>query len=102
MGRIHQVLHMPTRCLPLSELVTFSQEKFAFCPERMEFVGHDVCSNGNRPAMSKRALLEHWPTFVTALDIAYFIGYLIFYSIYIPYFEQPTCHQQGRNGHCHF
>jgi len=54
----------------------------------MEFVGHDVCLNGNHPVMSKRALLEHWPAFMTARDTASFIGYLLFYSIYIPYFDQ--------------
>ena len=72
----------------LSQNLSLSLKKSFFCPERMEFVGHDVCSNGNRPAMSKRALLDHWPAFVTARDVASFIGYLIFYSIYIPYFEQ--------------
>ena len=54
----------------------------------MEFVGHDVCANGNCPAMSKYALMEHWPAFVTARDIASFVGFLNFYSCYTPCFEQ--------------
>ena len=54
----------------------------------MEFFGHDVCASGNRPAISKHALMEHWPPFVTARDIASFVGFLNFYSCYIPCFEQ--------------
>jgi len=49
----------------LSQNLSLSLKKNFFCPERMEFVGHDVCPNGNRPIVSKRALLEHWPAFVT-------------------------------------
>ena len=54
----------------------------------MEFVGHDVSENGNRPAMSKHALMEQWPAFVIARDISSFIGFINFYSAYIPCFEQ--------------
>ena len=39
----------------LSQNLSLSLKKCLFCPERMEFVGHDVCENGNRPAQSK-----HW------------------------------------------
>jgi hypothetical protein len=54
----------------------------------MEFVGHDVCSNGNRPAMSKHSLMTHWPAFVTARDVLSFVGFINFYSAYVPCFEQ--------------
>ena len=32
--------------------------------------------------------MEHWPSFITACDAASFVGFLNFYHIYIPYFEQ--------------
>ena len=73
--------------MPVSKPFLIFEKEF-FCPDRMEFVGHDVCANGNRPAMSKHALMEHWPAFVTARDIASYVGFLIFYSCYIPCFEQ--------------
>ena len=61
----------------------------------MEFVGHDVCVDGNRPAMSKHTLLKAWPTFKLARDIASFLGFLNFYSSYIPYFEQRVAPLRG-------
>ena len=72
----------------LSQNLSLSLKKCLFCPERMEFVGQDVCENGNRPAQSKRGLLETWPKFEVARDVASFLGFLNFYSMYIPYFEQ--------------
>ena len=59
-----------------------------FCPEQMEFVGHDMCTDGNRPAQSKHSLLKTWPSFKVARDIHSFLGFLIFYNSYIPNFEQ--------------
>ena len=72
----------------LSQNLSLSLKKSFFCPARMEFVGHDVCENGNRPAMSKHALMKHWPAFVIARDVASFVGFMNFYSMYIPCFEQ--------------
>ncbi len=43
----------------ISQNLSLSLKKSFFCPDRMEFVGHDVCSNGNRPAMSKHSLMTH-------------------------------------------
>jgi len=54
----------------------------------MECAGHDVCINGNRPAQSKHSLLKTWPNFRVARDISSFLGFMNFYSSYIPYFEQ--------------
>ncbi len=56
-------------------------------PKRFEFVGIDVCSSGNRPAMSKHQLLEHWPPPETICDVAKFVGFAQFYSKFIPNFE---------------
>ncbi len=54
----------------------------------MEFIGIEVCNNGNCLPMSKHELLTHWPAFTKARDIASFIGLLNFYSCFVPYFEQ--------------
>ena len=40
----------------MSQNLSLSLKKCLFCPERMEFVGHDVCTDGNRPAQSKHSL----------------------------------------------
>ena len=54
----------------------------------MEFVGHDVCIDGNRPAHSKHTFLKTWPPFKMARDIHSFLGFMNFCNSYIPYFEQ--------------
>ena len=35
-------------------------KKCAFFPSKVEFVGHDLTQEGNMPAESKDALLNHW------------------------------------------
>ena len=75
----------------LSQNLTLSLKKSCLCPDRMDFFGQGICVNGNCPAMSKHALIalmEHWPSFVTIRDVVSFVGFLNFYSIYIPCFEQ--------------
>ncbi len=52
-----------------------------------EFVGIDVCANGNRPAQSKHTLLKTWPAPETVRDVAKFIGFAQFYSDFIHNFE---------------
>ena len=62
--------------------------------KRFKFVGIDVCSDGNHPAMSKHQLLEHWPQPETVRDVAKIIGFAQFYSKFIPQFElwiAPLC-----------
>ena len=54
---------------------------------RFEFVGNDVCPEGNRPAQSKHQLLESWPQPEIVRDVAKFIGFAQFYSKYIHHFE---------------
>jgi hypothetical protein len=56
-------------------------------PLRFEFVGIDVCADGNRPAESKHTLLKTWPAPETVCDIAKFIGFAPFYSRFIHNFE---------------
>lgn len=68
----------------MAQNLSLSLKKSFFFPDRVEFVGHDVCTNGNRPAMSKHALLKAWPKFITVRDVAGFVGFINFYSPYIP------------------
>jgi hypothetical protein len=45
-----------------------------------EFVGVDVCDDGNRPAQSKHSLIKTWPAPEFVRDIAKLIGFAQFYS----------------------
>ncbi len=56
-------------------------------PKRFEFVGIIVCSDGNRPTMSKHQLLKHWPQPEIIRDVAKIVGFAQFYSKFIPQFE---------------
>ena len=42
----------------MSQNLSLLLKKCLFCPERIEFAGHDVCENGNQPAQSKHDLLR--------------------------------------------
>ena len=72
----------------LSQNLSLSLKKSFFFPHRMEFVGVDVCDDGNRPAMSKHELVKHWPAFVTVRDVSSFVGFMNFYANWIPLFAQ--------------
>jgi hypothetical protein len=61
--------------------------KSHFFPRRFEFIGIDVCPKGNRPAKSKHQLLETWPAPQLVRDVAKFLGFVQFYSSFIPNFE---------------
>ena len=67
--------------------LSLSLKKSHFFPARIEFVGIDVCTDGNRPAMSKFQLIKRWPQPIIVRDIAKFVGFGQFYSRFIPYFE---------------
>ena len=41
--------------------LSLSLKKTQMFKKRFEFVGIDVSPDGNRPAMSKHQLIEHWP-----------------------------------------
>jgi hypothetical protein len=63
-------------------------------PKRFEFVGIDICLDGNCPVMSKHQLLEHWPQPDIVRDVARIVGFVQFYSKFIPQFElqiAPLC-----------
>jgi hypothetical protein len=70
-----------------SQKLSLSLKKSSIFPKRVEFVGIDVCPDGNRPAMSKHQLLTHWPTPVVVRNVAKSVGFLQFYSQFIPNFK---------------
>jgi hypothetical protein len=60
----------------------------------LEFIGIDVLPDGNCPVMSKHELLKHWPIPKFVWDVASFVGFLQFYSKFIPNFKirvEPLC-----------
>jgi hypothetical protein len=68
--------------------------KISFFPNRFEFIGIDVCKDGNRPAQSKHGLLKSWPAPELVHDVAKLIGFVQFYSRFIPNFKiraEPLC-----------
>jgi hypothetical protein len=58
--------------------VSLSLKKSLFFPQRSEFVGIDVCDDGNRPAQTKFQLLKTWPAFISVRCIASFVGLINF------------------------
>ena len=67
--------------------LSLSLPKSVFFPKRFEFVGVDIAEQGNFPARSKHQLLEAWPKPVNVRDVLSLIGFGMFYSRWIPYFE---------------
>jgi hypothetical protein len=62
-------------------------EKEPLFPKRLEFVSIDISPDGNRPVMSKHELLKHWHIPEYVQDVAGFVGFLQFYSKFIPHFK---------------
>jgi hypothetical protein len=56
-------------------------------PKHFDFVGINVCLDGNHPATSKHQLLKHWHQPEIVRDVAKLVGFAQFYSKYIPQFE---------------
>jgi hypothetical protein len=70
-----------------SYCLSLSLRKSFIFPKRFEFVGNDVSPDGNWPAQTKHQLLESWPKPEIVWDMAKFIGFVQFYSVYIHHFE---------------
>jgi hypothetical protein len=66
--------------------LSWKLKKCAFFPIKVEFGGH-LTQEGNMPAESKDALLNHWPHPITVRDVSSFLGFSNLYSRYIPHFE---------------
>jgi hypothetical protein len=75
-------------CVCQYQNLSLSLKKSHIFPKRFEFIGIDVSPDGNRPAMSKHSLLYHWPAPELVWDVAKFVGFAQFYSLFIPQFEQ--------------
>ena len=78
----------------LAYRLSLSLLKSHIFPKCAEFVRIDVCSDGNRPTMSKHQLLKHWPQPENVHDVAKIVGFEQFYSKFIPQFEiriAPLC-----------
>ena len=67
--------------------LTLKLKKCQWFPNEVEFVGVDVSTKGNSPAKSKFEYLKTWKTPKTPRDIMSFIGFGMFYSRWIPFFE---------------
>ena len=67
--------------------LTLKLKKCQWFPSKVEFVGVDVSTQGNQPAESKYKMLNAWPIPKTPRNIMSFLGFGIFYSRWIPYFE---------------
>jgi hypothetical protein len=68
-------------------LLSLSLKKSLIFPKRFEFVGNDVCPDGNCPAQSKHDLLSTWPKPEIVHDVTKFIEFVQFYSIYLHHFK---------------
>jgi hypothetical protein len=67
--------------------LSLSLKKSWIFSKRFEFVGISICPDGNRPAMSKHQLIQHWPQPEFFRDVAKIVGFAQFYSKFIPKFE---------------
>jgi hypothetical protein len=67
--------------------LSLSLKKLHIFFKQFEFVGINVCQDGDCPAMSKHQLLQHWPTPFTMREVSKLVGFMHFYSRFIPHFE---------------
>ena len=92
------VNHSPTIDIPLLYMecqlrvcrayrLSLSLKKSHIFPQCFEFVCNDVSPDGNRPAQTKYQFLVSWPHPEIVWDIAKFIGFAQFYSVYIHHFK---------------
>ncbi len=72
--------------------LSLNLRKSSFLPTRFEFVGVDVCKDGNCPAQSKHGLLKSWPAPKLVCNVAKLIGFAQFYSRFIPNFKMRASH----------
>ncbi len=80
----HALTYM--RCCQAYNL-SLNLHKSSFFLTRFEFIGVNVCKDGNCPAQSKHGLLKSWPAPELVCDIVKLIGFAQFYSRFIPNFE---------------
>ena len=70
-----------------SQNLSLSLKKLHIFVKRFEFVGVNVCIDGNRPAMSKHQLIKTWPAPAMVRNVTKFVRFIQFYARFIPHFE---------------
>jgi hypothetical protein len=70
-----------------SQNLLLNLKKSSIFMKQLEFIGIDMCINGNCPAMSKHQLIKHWPKPKIVCHVANFFGFMQFYSRFSPIFE---------------
>jgi hypothetical protein len=77
--------------MPASDLsriqLSLSLKKSFILPKKIEFIGNNVCPDGNCPAQSKHDLLSTQPKPEIVRNVPKFIRFAQFYSIYLHHFE---------------
>jgi hypothetical protein len=74
-------------CVAQSQNLSLSLKKSFIFQRHFEFVGIGVCPEGNCTAMSKHHLIKHWAMPVIIREVAKFVGFMQFYSRFIPNFK---------------
>jgi hypothetical protein len=74
-------------CICQSQNLSLSLKKLHIFVKWFEFVGVDVCIDGNQPAMSKHQLLNTWTAPELVRNVAKFVCFIQFYACFIPHFE---------------
>ena len=67
--------------------VNFQLKKCDLLKDQVEYVGHDLTSDGNCPTQSKFDLISNWELPMHGPSLHSFIGLVNFYHKYIPFFE---------------
>jgi hypothetical protein len=67
--------------------VSFRLYKCGFFVNIIEYVGHDITSDGNIPAQSKHDTIQDWLLPKTAKSMLSFVSHCSFYQRYVPWFE---------------
>ncbi len=67
-------------CTCLAHRLLLDLKKSHIFPQPFEFVGNDVCPDGNHPAQSKNKLLSKWPNPGNVHNISKFISFAQFWT----------------------
>ena len=67
--------------------VSFCVDKCQFLQNCVEFVGHNLTSDGNCPTQSKFELMSNWEVPKSIQSLHPYIGLVLFYSKYAPYLD---------------
>jgi hypothetical protein len=87
--RIPDLLNYAECCLIVCQKYRLSLKlsKCDFLKERVEYVGHDLTSDGNCPSQSKFAMIDDWPLPATGQALHSLVQLCNFYNKYCPWLE---------------